>query len=370
MIAAYVPRFYGTRVEEILSAAVTEAEARLAVARSMGFSSWEMLLDLGLSDPRQRAGPLETDPIRNAARAIEAMDLIELQGVAQNYPDLLHPSDFDVARGRSLFRYAIHHERVQGREAMRPIMDWLAMKGFDLQLELNRQLCGHMYMKSDKVRWLLDRGADPAWIPPNGIPVLEHALIRYWNGEAVDLVAARSAPRKALWISAGLGHVNGVSGFLDGNGKPTAAACRLRPDFDAVGPRGVLPHPDPDDEEVLMEAFFIAMLNGRTTVLEYMVSRGFPVNSLVWGTPVISVAVGNAWIPVIECLLRCGADLDLTGWGTRHSARDNARAIFEDNPHDIARRRVVELCGIEPESVLSERDERASSAKAEPETGQ
>src|SRR5688572_31507748 len=39
-------------------------------------------------------------------------------------------------------------------------------------------------------------------------------------------------------------------------------------------------HPDADDEEILMEAFFVAMLNGRTAVLEHMVSRGFPVNSL------------------------------------------------------------------------------------------
>jgi ATPases with chaperone activity, ATP-binding subunit len=208
------------------------------------------------------------------------------------------------------------------------------------------------------VRWLLDRGANPSWIAPNAIPVLEHALIRYWNGEAVDLIAARVVPRKALWITAGLGDVDGVRRFLDARGKPTAAARRLRPDFNAVGPRGVLSHPDPDDEEILMEAFFIAMLNRRTAVIEYMVSRGFPVDSLVWGSPVINIAVGNAWTPMVECLVRCGANLDLVGWGTRQSAREIAREMFENMSQDPDRRRIVELCGMDPDAILAERDAR------------
>ena len=37
------------------------------------------------------------------------------------------------------------------------------------------------------------------------------------------------------------------------------------------------------------------MLNRRIAVLEYMATRGAPVNSLVFQNPVISVAVGNGW---------------------------------------------------------------------------
>lgn len=310
MIAAYVPRFYGARIDEIVGSTISDDEARLAVARSMGFSSWEVLLRDSQSGVHRRENGMDGDPMRDASKAIAATDVNELQRVIENHPDLLHPSDIDVSKGRSLLRSAIHHERVRGREAMRPIMDWLAANGLDLQLELNRQLCGHMYMKTDKVQWLLERGADPAWAPPNGIPILEHALIRYWNGEAVDALAAHCTPRTALWISAGIGDIDGVRRSLDGNGKPTAEARKIRPDFDAVGPRGVLTHPDPDDEEILMEAFFIAMLSGRIAVLDYMASRGVPVNSLVWGTPFINVAVGNAWTPVVECLLRLGANPD------------------------------------------------------------
>ena len=356
--ASYVPRFYGMRVDEVFASTVTEDDARLAVARSSGFPSWEVLLERTAAEIRQRPGEWDVDPMQHAGKAMEAADLDELKRVVEGHPDLLHPSDYDVAKGRSLLRGAIHHERRRGVAAMRPIMDWLATQGLDLQHELNRQLCGHMYMKTEKVRWLIDRGADPNWVAPNGIPVLEHALIRYWNGEAVDLVAARVVPRKALWIAAGLGDVDGVRRSLDAQGKPTPAARPLRPDFDAVGPAMNPSHPEPDDEEILMEAFVIAMLNGRMAVLEYMVSRGFPVDSLVWGSPVINFAVGNAMTPMVECLVRCGANLNLRGWRPQQSACELARDMFENVSQDADHRRIVELCGMDPDAILAERDAR------------
>ena len=357
-LASYVPQFYGMRANEVFASTVTEDDARLAVARRSGFPSWEVLLERTSAELRRRPVEWDVDPMQYAAKAIEAADVAELSRVVEANPDLLHPSDYEASRGRSLLRATLHHERRQGMATMRPIIDWLTVQGLALQRELNRQLCGHMHMKTEKVRWLLDRGADPSWIAPNGIPVLEHALIRYWNGEAVDLVAARVVPRKALWIAAGLGDMDGVRRSLDTQGKPTPAARQLRPDFDAVGPTIMPLHPDPDYEEILMEAFFVAMLNGRTAVLEYMVSRGFPVDSLVWGSPVINIAVGNAMTPVVECLVRCGANLDLRGWRPQQSAREIARDMFENVSQDTDRRRIVELCGMEPDAILTERDAR------------
>ena len=359
MLAAYVPRFYGMRAEEIFASAVTDDEARLAVARGEGFPSWDVLLERTEAwfDPPDRDN-WYVSPMQYAGKAIEAGDLDELKRIVATYPDVLHPSDYTVSKGGSLLRTVLHHERRKGVDALRPIREWLAAQGLDVQRELNRQLCGHMHMKTEKVRWLLDRGADPNWVGPNGIPVLEYALIRYWNGEAVDLVAARTVPRKALWIAAGLGDVDGVRRSLDARGKPTAEARRLRPDFVAIGPMKIPAHPDADDEEILMEAFFVAMLNGRTAVLEHMVSRGFPVNSLVWESPVIHMAAANAMIPLVECLVRCGADLDLRGSATQQSAREVAREMFEQLPEYPDRRRTVELCGMDPEAILAERDAR------------
>jgi hypothetical protein len=361
-LAAYVPRFYGMRTDEVFASAITEDDARLAVARMNGFPSWEVLLERTASELRRRPLEWETSAARYAGIAMEKSDLDELRRVVEAHPELLHPSDDDLAMGRSLIRTALHHERRKGAAAMRPIIEWLAAQGFDLQRELNRQLCGHMYMKTEKVRWLLDRGADPNWVGPNGIPVLEYALIRYWNGEAADLVAARAVPRKALWIAAGLGDVDGVRRSLDSQGKPTPSARRLRPDLDAVGQRGMLPHPDPSDDEILMESFVVAMLNGRTAVLEYMVSRGFPLNRLPVDSPLISMAVGNAMVPIVECLVRCGADLELRGWRPAQTAREIAREMFEQDPQNADRRRIVELCGMDPDAILAERDARPAPA--------
>lgn len=344
-LAAFVPRFYGIPVAEIFEATLTEEDARLAVARQAGFSTWEDLVartTVGVAPVIQVP---EDSPFRAAVRAMEARDLDALQRLVVEHPVLLRPPEPDAARGGNLLNIALGQELRQGREAMRPIMEWLAAQGLDLQRELNVQLSGRIKMPTEKVRELLDRGADPNWVAPNGVPVLEHALIRYWNAEAVDLVAARARRRKALWIAAGLGDVNGVGRFLDRNGRPTPAARRLRPPFDLVGPM-LMSHPDPTDEELLMEAFIVAMFNGRTAVLEYMASRGAPVNSLVFQNPMISVAVGNGWTAVVECLVRCGADLDLRGWQPNQSAREIAREMVAQFPVDGNRQRIAEVCGV------------------------
>ena len=295
--------------------------------------------------------------MRDVSAAMAASDLGALDRIVAAHPGLLEPADQDVARWRTLIAMAVGQEGRYGIAAMRPVMEWLAAHGFNRQRELNFRLCGPFRVSVAEVRNLLDRGADPSWVAPNSIPVLEHALLRYWNGDAVDLVAARTAPRDALWIAAGLGDVGGVRRFLDNKGRPTAAARRLRPDFDAAGPPGIPSLLDPDDDELLLETLFVAMLNGRTTVLSDMAARGAPVNSLAYSTPILSIAVGNGMTAVVECLVRCGADLDLRGTHGE-SARDIARQLFEQTPEDANRRRIVELCGMDPDSVLVERDAR------------
>jgi len=357
-LAAYVPRFYGMRVDDVFAEPITEADARLAVARMNGAPSWDVLAER--VESARSPDPWEGEIMREVSAAMAARDLDALQRIVTAHPDLLTPGTHNVATGRTLIALAVRQEQRHDVAAMAPIMDWLAGLGFDRQYELNARLCGHIGMRVEEVRDLLDRGADPDWVAPNGISVLEHALLRYWNGEAVDVLATRTRPRETLWITAGLGDVDGVSLFLDRKGRPTAAARRLRPHF-IVAPGFMHALPDPDDEEILMEAFVVAALNGRTAVLEYMVSRGFPVDSLIYETPVINVAVGNAWVPVVECLARCGADLDLRGRQPDQSARELARELFAEMPSDGRRRRIVELCGLDPDAVLLEYEARPVS---------
>lgn len=307
-IAAYVPRFYGLPLDAVFASTVDEAEARLAVARMYGAPSWKVLIERVDAAPRTPpvAGP--ATPIRHAIAAMAIGDLDALQRVVTTHPDLLQPPVYDPSSGSSLMWAALGQERRRGAEAMQPIMDWLAAQGLDRQRELDLRLHGHIGMTPEEVRNLLDLGADPNGVAANGIPVLEHALVRYWNGEAVDVLAARATPRKALWISAGLGDVGGVRAFLDSDGKPTRTARRLRPDFVAVGPPGFMPQlPDADDDELLLEALLVAMLNGRVEMIEYLAARGAPVNSLAYGKPLIEVATGNGMTAVAEALARASS---------------------------------------------------------------
>lgn len=358
-LAAYVPRFYGWRLDDIFASPVTEDDARLAIARQWGSPSWEVLLERSRESPRGH-GVMDwrNTAMLHARKAMEAGDLGSLERVVAAHPELLHIDDHG-GRLPTLLTTALAFEKTRGMEVMRPIMDWLVSQGLDLKRALNEQLHGHMEVSPENVRWLLDRGADPNWIDLNGIPALEYALVNYWNGEAVDVLAERARPRRALWISAGLGDVEGVRRSLDAKGRPTRESRRLRPPFHAAVRGPVTPHPDPDDEEILVEAFVVAMLNGRIAVLECMVERGFPLNSLTYGSPLINVAVGNGWTAVVECLVRGGADLDVRGWRPEQSARELAREFLENAPDNTDRRRIAELCGIDVERTVA-------NAKARP----
>lgn len=351
-LAAYVPRFYGETVEAVLASdPVTEEEARLAVARLHGAPSWEMFVERLARESRGVLPDGPAGPIRQAIRAMEAGDLEALKTIVSEYPALLDPSETDLDTGRTLTWAALGVERRVGVAAMQPVFNWLAARGLDRRSELGRRLCGHMRMRPDEVQSLLEQGADPNWIAPNGIPVLEHALIRYWNGEAVDVLARHVIPREALWVAAGLGDLSGVRRFLSRDGRPTSATRENRPDWIAVGAGGGPPSlPDPDDDEILLEAMLIAMLNGRTAVLEYLSSSSAaPINSMAYGDSLINLAVANRMAAMVECLVRCGADLDLHGRVTGHmaTARELARRQFEESPQNDACRRIAVACGIE-----------------------
>src|SRR5690606_2759478 len=163
-------------------------------------------------------------------------------------------------------------------------------------------------------------------------------------------------------------------GYLDASGRPTPAAHRLRPDFVAVG-RPMLPPPlpDADDEEILVEALFVAMLNRRSAVIEYLASRGAPLNSLIYGVPLVTFAVGNVMTAAVEALVRSGADLDLRGEHSfsRTDRVRTARELARDLPNICANGwesaevlRIVELCGMDPVARRAERDARPAPAPA------
>jgi hypothetical protein len=353
LLVTYAPRFYSMRVSEVFDAEVTVNDARAVVARQRGYTNWDAMVD-DAAKPRQEQWM--EDPMSLVWRAMKAFDLDELGRVIERHPGLRTPSPVDTRKNYDIVVTAVLQEhRLPSND--RRLTDWLAAHGFDVQRTLNRMLCGHMRISADKVRYLLGRGADPDWVAPNGRCVLEHALVTYWNADAVDVLAAHARHPLALWIAAGLGDVDGVARFLDRDGKPTEAAYRSRPDFSiGFAGAGAPPLPEPDDEEILVEAFMVAMLSHRTAVMEYMASLGFPVDSLAWGSTPISFAVGNARPDLVECLLRCGASLDIVGYRPESTPRQMARDYFQPNNPDSYR--VLELCGGDPAALIAELDAR------------
>ena len=315
-LAAFVPRFYGRTDEEIFATPITEAEAQLVVARMDRYLSWEALLEYIEKAPRVESGTVEEQmkaslerrygpPFVQAFDAIKRRDLEAIKRLIDTHPELIATPPVNRP-GTSILRASIFHEMNEPSAESRAISDFLVESGADLVTVLGRMLLEGIHRKPEDVAFLLDRGADPNWMPPSGVSVLEHALMKYWNPESVDLIARRATPPKAFWISAGLGDVKGMLEFLDRNGKPTPAARRNRPDFTLVG-FNMACRPDADDLEILWEALVVAGFNQRLNTLDALLDRGFPLDYAPWGSTLRSWAEGNGVTVLAEHLAKRGA---------------------------------------------------------------
>jgi hypothetical protein len=295
-LAAFVPRFYGMTDAEILATPLTEEEAQLAVARQLRFSSWEALLAHTKVARESEEEYLRT-PMMRAITARRANDREALDRMLEEHPELLD----------SILRNALLAELETRTPEARQITDWLASRDADLAGTLNRMLLAGPNVRTENVIYLLERGADPDWIAPSGMSVLEHALLMYWNPEAVELIARRVVPRKAFWIAAGLGDVQTMLSFLDEKGAPTDAARRDRPDFVAVGLPSSPCRPGADDLEIVWEAFLVAGMNERLAALDALLDRGFPIDYAPWGSTLLEWAEGNRKNALVDFLKERGA---------------------------------------------------------------
>ncbi len=358
-LAHFVPRFYGRPVPEILATPITEDEARLVLAREDRLGSWEELLERSAATRVWMKEEERTDTPKERLRlAIREHDVDALTAILDAHPELLAPSITARDWRSTPAGLAVGFERrSQNPVAARRVSDLLESRGVDIQRELNERLLGFPQDRDgelEAVQWYLDRGANPDWIPPNGIPVLEHAIVRFRDAASVDLIAARVAPRKALWIAAGLGDVAGVRGFIAGKGELTPEGRLSRPDLMAMGSIWWLPpHQDADDLEIMWEAFRIAGWNGRWNAMDALLESGLPVDHAPLGWPLVIVAFGNLMIPLAEYLVSRGADLDRK-WDAGiadGSARGIARYLHEENePTREMARRLVQICGEQPSS--------------------
>ena len=367
MLIEFVPRFFGSSVAEVFDSEVTIDDARLVVARQYLCPSWGALLEHAALGPRTESWEHYEKPEMRAGRAMRHGDLDTLSELVDAHPTLIETRNREPGtQWWSAIRSALSIERtavtgISMSPSTRPtataaeatrITDWLIERGADASDALNRMLLGESFMSfrmtPAEVEFLLARGADPEWIAPNGFSVLEHALYRYRNGEAVDALARRVVPRNAFWIAAGLGNVRALERYLDRHGRPTSAARRSRPDFTALAPATTRMMPvfrDDDDLAVVWEAFLVAALNQRLEVMDALLETGFPVDYHAVGWSLLQWAVSVRMIPLVECLVSRGADPAVEYFGPSTSARSIAAKYVGYFPQSDEMRRIYELCG-------------------------
>ena len=330
----------------------------LVEARRAGAPSWEALKQM----PR---GPRDdfaerSSPFRRASQAVRDSNLPALKEVVEQHPEALEMSPTDFRRTNHLMLFALMADIRKPTRESRAIIDYLASRGISETATRNEQLIFQMHghATAEGIEELLRQGADPNWIAPNGYSVLEHALVRYVNGDAVDVIARRVTPRKGFWISAGLGDVKSVARYFDKQGKLRPSARNNRPDFTALGTGATPALPDADDTEIIWEAFHVAALNGRYEVLQYLLDRGFPINYIEWGQPILYFATAKPDPTLVQFLLERGADPDLKGYRPESSPREQSLEFFLMDPSE-QRRRVFQLFGgRDPDAVLREYRER------------
>lgn len=337
-LAAYIPRFYGLTDEEIFSSTIAEAEAQLVVARRSRFSDWKSACEFAASQSHLSSQELQRIPMSLAAanRAVHESNIDELTRLIRENPEWTAPP---VAGEQphgpvwDIIRLATRSRTPRTTSLLRA----LGSADIDLQSYLNLGLLGSVIprMTTEEIQGLLELGADPNWKPRNGFSVLEHAIIRYGNGDAVDLIATRVVPRKAFWIAAGIGDVRTMLQFVDRNGVPNESARQNRPDASILGTGGTV-RPDASDREVVWEAFMMAALNSRANAMKALLERGFPVDyTPVWYNA-LHVSVSYRLERSVEFLLANGANPDFKAWPDQRSPRDLAQAQHDFRPDDAA----------------------------------
>ena len=317
-LATFVPRFYGRSDEEIRNARLTEADARLAAARLERFPGWDAIvvqpdepIEQNIPTVAQRRKLRETRlgiPFADAWDAIHGKDLETLSHVIDEHPEVLAIRGQDNPHNSVLLlmRAALQLELDNPGSDVRVVSDFLVSRGADLDDALNQMMLTGIKVRPEYIRFLLDRGADPNWILPNGLSILEWAILRYWSPGAVDVIAEKAKRRSAFWIAAGLGDVDEMLRYLSSDGKPSDAARRDRPDF--ILARFPMPcRPDAEDLEILWEAFCVAGFNQRLDAIDALLDRGFPIDYAPWGSTLLKWAEGNHVTVLAEHLLMRGA---------------------------------------------------------------
>jgi hypothetical protein len=327
-LRANVPRY----------AAATDAstaelrDARLVIAREVGFPTWRQLVEAAGKSQRDEAERQETwRRLRPEAEALLAGDTARLARLTAGQADIL----LQMLAGREL----LGTELGEGLGVPRAAVDVLLGKATRLDLPLDGAV---MADRAEYVRLLLDAGADPG-IRTDGITPLEKAIY-FGRTQMVDLLAEYGIIPAALWTYAACGRLDLVRACFDSGGRlrPDAALPRPNPaSFSPIPPR--IPAAD-DPEQIMAEAFVHACQHGRTEVVRWFLDRGLnPDVAPYFGRTGLVWAVMSQQPEVAGLLMERGADPARGDEMVPFGAKALVAILLAIDPHDPVVRQLDKL---------------------------
>ncbi|MEV4582614.1 ankyrin repeat domain-containing protein [Nonomuraea jabiensis] len=329
-LRAYVPR-HATAT----SGATAELrDARLIIARELGFPTWQELVSYteksqrDLDERRERRRRL-----RREAEALLAGDTDRLAGLTASQADtLLH-----MLAGPELIP-GVRLDKELG--VPRAAVEVLLGKATNLDLPLAWAAgCNRV----EYVRLLLDAGADPG-IRKWGATPLENAIY-HDNTEVVDLLAEHGIVPQALWTYAACGRLDLVRACFDADGNLRPGAASARPDLADTGagfPSRLPPTDDP--EEIVGEAFVHACQHGRVEVVRWFLDHGVhPDVAPYLGRTGLHWAIPGGRLHVIRLLLERGADPSIRDDLLQTDADGWLHISHAAHPHDPVTQQLHDL---------------------------
>ncbi len=294
-------------------------DARLIIAREIGFPTWRELMSFTEQSRRDLDERQEKfRRLRPQAEALLAGDTGRLAQLTAGQAD-------------TLLDMLAYHEAIPGARldeelgVPRAAVDVLIGKATNLDLPLT---WAATFNRVEYVRLLLGAGADPG-TRTDGITPLENAIY-FGRPQMVDLLAEHGIVPAALWTYAACGRLDLVRACFDADGRlrPDAAASRPNPaDFGPFPPR--IPATD-DPQEIMAEAFVHACQHGRTEVVRWFLDHGVrPDVAPYLGRTGLHWAIMHSQLEVARLLLERGADpsirdellqADADGWLHTYSA--------------------------------------------------
>jgi ankyrin repeat protein len=308
-------------------APLSEAGARLVLAREHGLAGWE---DFG-----RHVASLRTreDSFVRAYIAIESHDVAGLQAQLERRPELVHAratNDNDLLGMAA----ATCDERLvavlleRGADPSRAnVYGWTA---------LHQAAYGDL---AKIARMLLAAGAatDVSARGDGGTPLV---VALFWgNRETAGLLAERGIVPPNLRTAAGLGRIELIDQLVASDGRPTAGAAARRGFY---RPHAGFPawRPSAEPREILDEALSWAARNDRGEAIELLVARGARIDADVYRGTALGWASSRGHVASVRRLLELGADPNArtTFGGPDHGEDATALHLAAESGHlDVIR---------------------------------